>query len=334
MHLPRPRVASFVLFISLLVRVASLSAEPPAYHFQEPSERNVVYGMYHGAALLLDVYRPTTPNGLALVFIMGTGFTAAGEYDDIPLKELDRSLVDRGVFPPVFGGTGHFFGPELEAGFTVFTINHRLAPAFTWQTQVRDCEQAVQFVRYNAKKYGINPKAIGGAMGHSSGATMTTFLAVLPDVADPNASDPINRESCRIQAAVAASGVHDLLAFVQERPNEAAISMVGLVGRIIMYPAAGSPGSSRLIERASTVTHVRSKNTAPMLLFSRPDADPVVDVHQSIELDAALTKAGVPHKLIILPGAVHGQLGQPMTPTPAQLAAPWLLSELQKAAGS
>jgi dienelactone hydrolase len=327
MTILRPSVTLVALLTLLLVSVASSSGAPPTYHFQDPSERNVVYGMYHGTALLLDVYQPAKPNGLALVFIMGTGFTAAGEYDDIPLKELDRSLVDRGVFPPVFGGTGHFFGPELDAGFTVFTINHRLAPAFTWQTQVRDCQRAVQFVRYNAKKYGINPKAIGG-MGHSSGATMTTFLAVMADVADPNASDPINRESSRIQAAVAASGVHDLLAFVQERPSEAAI-IAGLVGRIIMYQPPDHPVFEAYRE-ASTITHV-SKSTAPMLLF-HGDADPVVDVHQSIELEAALTKAGVPHKLIILPGAVHGQLGQPMKPTPAELAAPWLISQLGKAA--
>jgi predicted esterase len=317
-----------VVFLGLLsCRVASAAA--PVYTFQEPSEKNVIYGMYDGTALLLDVYRPSKPNGFGLVFIMGTGFTAAGEYDDIPLKELDRSLVDRGVFPPVFGGTGHFFGPELDAGFTVFTIDHRLAPAFTWKVQVRDCQRAVQFVRHNAKTYGINPAAIGG-MGHSSGATMTAFLAVMNDVADPNAIDPVNRESSRIQAGVAASGVHDLLAFVQQRPNEAAIA-AGLVGRIIMYQPPNHPVYEDYRE-ASTISHV-GKNSAPMLLF-HGDADPVVDVHQSIEFDEALTKANVPHKLVILPGAVHGQLGQPMKPTPAELAAPWLLAQLKNAAGN
>jgi hypothetical protein len=329
MRLHNNRLVTAVFLILLAARFASASEVTPAYHFREPSERNVIYGMYHGTALLLDAYKPEMPNGFALVFIMGTGFTAAGEYDDIPLKELDRSLVDRGVFPPIFGGAGHFFGPELDAGFTVFTINHRLAPAFTWKYQVRDCQRAVQFVRYNAKKYGINPAAIGG-MGHSSGATMTTFLAVMDDVADPNASDPVNRESSRIQAGIAASGVHDLLAFVKERPAEAGI-MGGLVGRIIMYQPPDHPIFADYRE-ASTISHV-SPHTAPMLLF-HGDADPVVDVNQSKEFDAALTKNGVPHQLILIPGGTHGGLTQPMKPTPAEIAAPWLLAQLKKAAGT
>jgi dienelactone hydrolase len=329
MYPKRDRVAGVVFLFLLAVRFCSASDSTPTYHFQEPSERNVVYGMYQGTALLLDVYRPIKPNGFALVFIMGTGFTAAGEYDDIPLKELDRSLVERGIFAPIFGGTGHFFGPELDAGFTIFTINHRLAPAFTWRFQVRDCQRAVQFVRYNAKKYGINPAAIGG-MGHSSGATMTTFLAVMDDVADPNAPDHVNRESSRIQAGVAASGVHDLLTFLQERPDAAGV-IGGLMGKIIMYQTADQPVFAEYRE-ASTITHV-SKNTAPMLLF-HGSADPVVDVHQSVEFDAALTRSGVPHQLIIIPGATHGNLTQPMKPSAAEIAAPWLLSQLKKAAGS
>jgi acetyl esterase/lipase len=305
------------------------AADTPKYHFQEPSERNVVYGMYHGTALLLDVYKPEHPNGFALVFIMGTGFTAAGEYDDIPLKELDRSLVDRGVFPPVVGGNGHFFGPELDAGFTVFTINHRLAPAFTWKYQVRDCQRAVQFVRYNAKKYGINPVAIG-AMGHSSGASMTTYLAVMDDVADPNAQDPVNRESSRIQAGIAASGVHDYIEFLQKHPEATGV-IGGLIGRIIMYQQPGHPVFEEYKE-ASTISHI-SSHTPPMLLF-HGSADPVVDVEQSIEFDAALTKNGVPHQLIIIQGGTHGGLTQPMNPTPAEIAAPWLVSQLKKAVGS
>jgi predicted esterase len=324
-----PKRLSVSLFVSVFLSLLSSTlAAAPAYHFQDPTERNVIYGMYHGTALLLDVYLPEKPNGFALVFIMGTGFTAAGEYDDVPLKDLDRSLVEHGVFPPIFGGTGHFFGPELDAGFTVFSINHRLAPAFTWKTQVRDCQRAVQFIRYNAKKYGINPAAIGG-MGHSSGATMTTFLAVLGDVADPAAFDPVNRESSRIQAAVAASGVHDLLAFVQERPNESAVA-AGLVGRMILFQPSGHPVFAAYRD-ASTISHV-TKDAAPMLIF-HGDADPLVDFHQAIALDKALTGAGVPHELVILPGAVHGQLAQPMKPTPGERAATWLLGQLQKCAG-
>ena len=39
-------------------------------------ERNVVYGMYSGVALLLDVHYPEQPNGYAIICVPGSGWTA------------------------------------------------------------------------------------------------------------------------------------------------------------------------------------------------------------------------------------------------------------------
>ncbi len=314
-----------ILVCALLALLpVAAAAATPKYTFVEPAERNVVYGMDHGAALLLDVYRPTRPNGLALIFVMGTGFTAEGEYGDIPLKQLNRHLVDVGIFAPLFGGTGHAFDPALAAGFTVFSLNHRLAPAHTWKTQIRDCQRAVQWVRFHAKTYGINPARIGG-LGHSSGATMVTFLGVADDLADPKAHDPINRESTRLQAVVTLSGLHDLLAYREERPAGAAI-VAAFVGRTIMYQPPGHPIFADH-RAASTVSHV-TQDDAPMLIY-HGDADPAVDSRQSEALARALKAAGVAHELHLLPGADHGQLAKPMTPTPVDHAATWLLARLK-----
>ena len=128
---PSSALAALALIALAFAMTSATAAPATPYTFVDPSERNVVYGMDHGAALLLDVYRPATANGYALIFIIGTGFTASGEYNDVPLKELNRHLVDAGIFPPLFGGQSHAFSPALEAGFTVFTLNHRLAPAHT-----------------------------------------------------------------------------------------------------------------------------------------------------------------------------------------------------------
>jgi len=50
-------------------------------------EKNVIYGMYSGLALLLDVHYPEKPNGYGLVFISGSGWTTALSYGARPLKE-------------------------------------------------------------------------------------------------------------------------------------------------------------------------------------------------------------------------------------------------------
>ncbi|MGF1447802.1 MAG: alpha/beta hydrolase [Opitutales bacterium] len=321
------------IFLRTLLRVAwilglwvvgPLKADDRVFAFVEPTEANVLYGMDHGAALLMDVYRPRESNGLGLVFIMGTGFTAYGEYSDVPLKELDRWLVENGIFPALFGGTGQVFEQALERGFTVFSLNHRLGPAHTWQTQLRDCQRAVQFIRHHADTYGIDPERLGG-MGHSSGATLITFLGAVEDVADVDALDPIARQSSRLQAVVPLAGMHDALGHLEQRPAGAAM-LVSMTGRPITYQPPGHP-IFETYRQASTIHHITA-NDAPMLIFHGTE-DAAVDLQQSQALAEALKAAGVPHELVVLPGADHGQLGEPMHPTPGEHAAIWLEETLR-----
>ena len=76
----------------LLIAAIGRSAEPP----RTPAvERNVIYGMVSGAALLLDVYRPAKPNGFGVIFVPGSGFQAAPEYGARPIK---RTIQER-VYP-------------------------------------------------------------------------------------------------------------------------------------------------------------------------------------------------------------------------------------------
>jgi hypothetical protein len=49
---------------------------------------------------------------------------------------------------------------SLEPGYTVFAINHRAAPRFRYPAQVEDAQRAVRFIRYHAKRYGIDPARI------------------------------------------------------------------------------------------------------------------------------------------------------------------------------
>src|SRR3982751_4548723 len=103
-------------------------------------ERNVVYGMYSGTALLLDVYRPAKPNGFGVVFVAGSGFHADPEYGARPLKETQIDL----------------WGPPLTAaGYTVFAVNHRGAPRFHFPAAIEDVQRAIRFVRAHARDYGI-----------------------------------------------------------------------------------------------------------------------------------------------------------------------------------
>ena len=50
-------------------------------------ERNVIYGMYSGFALLMDVHRPVRANGYGILFVAGSGWQAPLEYGATPLKD-------------------------------------------------------------------------------------------------------------------------------------------------------------------------------------------------------------------------------------------------------
>lgn len=298
-------------------------AKPLGLH--KASETNIVYGMDHGTALLMDVYQPTEPNGYALLFIMGTGFTAYGEYDDIQLKDLDRTLLEVGVFSDYYGERRQLFGPALDEGFTVFSINHRLGPKNLWQTQLSDCQRAVQFVRSNASKYSVDPDRIVG-MGHSSGATMISLVAVSDDAADLDSIDPISRNSSRIQAVVAAAGVHDLLGHLDQIPGNGA-ALMNLMGRSISWQPPGHPVFESYAN-ASTISHV-SPDDPPFFLM-HGSADDAVHVKQSETFAKSLEQAGVSYELLILEGADHAELGVSTDPLPLVQAAQWLSNQAHK----
>src|SRR5437867_2336022 len=159
-------------------------------------EKNVVYGMYSGSALLLDVHQPAQPNGFGVVFIAGSGWNAPMGYGAVPLKESPQVEM---------------YVPSLtQAGYTVFAVTHRATPAFRYPAPLEDVQRAVRFIRHNAARYGIDAARIGGS-GGSSGAHLVSMLATMDGTGDPDDPDPINRESAKLQCVVARAAPIDLL---------------------------------------------------------------------------------------------------------------------------
>ena len=98
----------------------------PSLSAQARVEENVVYGMYSGLALLMDVHHPAEPNGKGLIWIWGRAWWAPTTYGAGQLKQ-------DGVRPRIF----------LDVGYTVFVINHRAAPRFRYPAAVVDREDSV-----------------------------------------------------------------------------------------------------------------------------------------------------------------------------------------------
>ncbi|PYN22480.1 MAG: hypothetical protein DMD76_19580 [Candidatus Rokuibacteriota bacterium] len=270
------------LVVAALV-LCGLSATASA---QSRVDTNVVYGMYSGAALLLDVHYPARPNGFGIIFIPGSGWSAPLGYAAAPLKESNQVEM---------------YVPSLtQAGYTVFAITHRATPTFRYPAPLEDAQRSVRFIRHNAAKYGINPARIGGA-GGSSGGHLVSMLGTIGGPGDASDTDPVNRESARLQCIVARAAPLDLLRMSPSIAKEAVALLLGV--RVI----EATPKTSveyKTAWAASPINHV-SPEAAPSLLI-HGDVDQTVPFHQSEMMEAALKKAGVPVKLLRIAGGDHG----------------------------
>jgi poly(3-hydroxybutyrate) depolymerase len=159
-------------------------------------EKNVIYGMYSGLALLMDIHHPAKPNRHGLILIQGSGWNSSQTYDAQPLTMLTSSI--------------RFFVPALlDAGYTLFVVNHRNGPRFHYPAAVEDVQRATRYIRYNANQYGIDPDRIG-AFGYSSGAYLAVMLGVLDGTGDAHDPDPVNRVSVKVQCLVGSATPTDL----------------------------------------------------------------------------------------------------------------------------
>jgi len=270
------------LVVAALI-LCGLSATASA---QSRVDTNVVYGMYSGAALLLDVHYPARPNGFGIIFIPGSGWSAPLGYAAAPLKESNQVEM---------------YVPSLtQAGYTVFAITHRATPTFRYPAPLEDAQRSVRFIRHNAAKYGINPARIGGA-GGSSGGHLVSMLGTIGGPGDASDTDPVNRESARLQCIVARAAPLDLLRMSPSIAKEAVALLLGV--RVI----EATPKTSveyKTAWAASPINHV-SPEAAPSLLI-HGDVDQTVPFHQSETMEAVMKKAGVPVKLLRIAGGDHG----------------------------
>jgi len=85
----------------------------------------------------------------------------------------------------------------LESGISVASIEYRFTQKAPYPAQMMDCARALQFIRSKAGEWGIDSKRVA-ATGGSAGAGISLWLGFHKDLADPNSSDPVARESTRL----------------------------------------------------------------------------------------------------------------------------------------
>lgn len=265
--------SSFVILSALLICV-------PSAYGQSRVDKNIVYGMYSGLALLMDVYYPTkTANGYGVIYVAGSAWRVPPSIGEgFQLKEYGAMVAE----------------PLAEAGFTVFVVNHRASPVFTYPAHLEDVQRAVRFMRYHHSDYDIDSLRIG-AIGHSSGGHLSSLVGLLPGEGDLSSTDPINRESAKVQAVVAMSAPSNLTA--RDFPS--------LSKSLIASFLNGSNASDSMTVYVQASPSSQIGTDAAAFLLIHGDADPQVPFTQSESFHELLEKQGASSKFIPLHGIGH-----------------------------
>jgi acetyl esterase/lipase len=147
-------------------------------------------------------------------------------YGPDPMNVLDLWLVPSEKPAPLLvyiheggfiGGDKRKFSRELietmhREGISVASINYRLTEGGLFDggknmypAPMHDGARALQFLRYNASKYKLD-KTRFAATGGSAGGCMLMWLGFHPDLAQADHSDPVLRESSRLQVLAPRGG--------------------------------------------------------------------------------------------------------------------------------
>jgi acetyl esterase/lipase len=195
-------------------------------------------------------------------------------------------------------GLAHF----AQHGYFVASIEYRLDGTAKWPAQIQDCKCAVRWLRANALKYGVDPNRIG-VIGESAGGHLAALVGVMSHVTGFEGDGGWPGVSSAVQCAVDYYGRMDLTqqGIFSAKAQEYNLGLLGV-------PYAQNPA---LWLSASPLHYVSPE--CPPILIVQGDADQLAPVQQSRAFAAALTKAGVPNRLIVVKNGKHGFVPLPGT---------------------
>ena len=150
-----------------------------------PTLRHTHYGPH--PKQILNFYRaPGEGRKPVYVYIHGGGWLGGDGVADAEIGRTDNNIAQC-----------------FRMGISYAVINYRLGEKLP--APVYDAAHGIQYLRAHADELGIDKNRLV-AVGFSAGATTSLWLACHPDLAEPQSSDPVRRESTRVNAAIV-SGV-------------------------------------------------------------------------------------------------------------------------------
>ncbi len=232
------------------------------------AEYNIPYCTVDGQTLIMNAFTPmdvTTP-APAMIDIHG-GWWIDGK----PAEGIAEVLASKNI--------------------ALFSISYRLAEQGGFPKNIRDCRNAVRFIRKNNKRFNIDPARMG-CMGGSAGGYLSLMVAMVPENFDDGGpATGLEGISAQISTCFSYIAPTDFIRFWNQGPEDvtktADVKVIyrkidPLIPydcrprfRILFHGVVPDTEQHKALYRAmSPVNYVR-KGLPPLLICDR-DVDPIV----------------------------------------------------------
>lgn len=255
---------------------------------------DVIYDHRGGVAFVFDVLIPEKQNGVAIFQMVSGGWASsnAAKYKDYDFKEF----TDRDE--------------------TVFLVSHGSKPRYKVPEIISQIQRAIQYARYHAKTFGVDPNRFG-IMGKSSGGHLSVSAAVFGKNAVPEAEyrqtyslrntdlvDPVSLVSSRVQAVACYYPPLNLVGY--HHPDSTFADYQNVAVYVDAFAIANNASREEVKEifRQSSPYFFVTKDTPPILIF-QGTKDPLVPYPQAVDFMKKLNENNVPCQLITKEGAAH-----------------------------
>ena len=256
------------------------AADIPPYK----SELNITYCTVDGQEQKLNAFWPATSDKPvpAIVEIHGGGWTGGGSATQPP---------------------GEFTMKRLA----FFSIEYRLGQEGGFPQNIRDCRNAIRFIRKNARRFNIDPDRID-VTGGSAGGHLSLMVAMVPEDFDDGGPTPgLEGISAHVSGSFSYIPPTDFVRFWNQGPEDATTNSDGTVTfrdanpaipndfrpplRMLFHGVAPDKEAHQaLYTRMCPMGHVRKD--VPPLLICDGEKDPIVPGLQGKELYERLRVVG------------------------------------------
>ena len=237
--------------------------------------KDIAYGVAKGVSLRLDTYLlPGNPHP-AVIHVHGGGFVGG----------------DKAGAPDAM-----WFDTLVSAGFSVISINYRVAPEYPFPAGPDDVQTAIRWVKNHASGLRVDPLRLV-LVGESAGGFLVSYggakyrhenrvAAVIPFFGEHDFELRVTEDPCAMDG------------YTKQKPEGGCIS--GGMAAFLGFAEIKTNKHRQILKDATCVSHVH-KNMPPFLII-HGTRDYGVPIEQAHSMQRAMKKVGADATLIAIVG--------------------------------